>query len=438
MAFLNGWLLRRWMVRLEILFIMLIFIYVFTCWKLSLSLPDIESSASSLSSSSRDGITSEVNIILPVQATIPNRTTIHGESSSGHQKLDEQKEGRPREDFCLTFVGDTMFKTINGNYAQKAKVNDSLAFDHIKSLFQTSDAIIGNLEGPISAKGTDPRSKVSPAYSFGMDPSVMDMFQALGNTNTTTHWNRANNHYMDRGVVGIKETRSNLQRKDLAFFGLGTTQEKCARPLIIATPWGQNISVTGFADTPGFNFTTWGTMRVKKFTARLGVSEAIKHAGSTALKIAFPHWGKNYKDANELVRNKAKILAQAGYDMIIGSDGSHTAQRFEWLDPTSPTNATTATTPWSTPVLYDTGNFVFHTPGRFSRLDALPYGMVVHLKFRKQRLWRMELHCIVVDNLKIHYIPRICISKEAKQLFEKLGPPISYTEGESFGTVKLD
>ena len=124
------------------------------------------------------------------------------------------------------------------------------------------------------------------------------------------------------------------------------------------------------------------------------------------------------------------------YDLIIGSDGSHTVQEFDYV---YPNNGTTGP---GRPVLYNIGNFLFHTPGRFGKSGALPYGTIVHVHLgrddrppHRPRFGSTELHCTVVDNRVVDYRPRICTADQAAELFATLGPHVNHRPGDAFATV---
>lgn len=334
------------------------------------------------------------------------------------------------EPWVLTFVGDTMIrppkdKPDNWTYHKP--------FSKIKHLLKKSDYVIGNLEGPITTldSGHDPLHR-RKWYSFNVDPAVAAALKRVGFSAACL----ANNHFNDRGSGGIRDTLRYLKETGIQSFGLGTTPRKAAKPLLIETPMGVTIGVTGMSQLYSFGKSLGdGDMGViqpeDKDSAALAVE--LQRASGADVKVAFVHWGWNYvmDPKNDKLDKYAAILADAGFNLIIGSDGSHTAQIFEYVH--------------GVPVLYNIGNFAFLTPGKFSREEKdeygdklLPYGMVVHALLDKSgKFSALELHCLFVDNSSNDFATRPCMQEEAKELFLSLGPHVELVPGDVHATIRL-
>jgi hypothetical protein len=334
--------------------------------------------------------------------------------------------------FCITFLGDTMMANSGVDAAHElSHPRDS--FRYIQPLIQKCETVIANLEGPITHLGldSDPLHQ-GPSYSFNMNP---DLLPHLLIEQGITKVNRANNHLRDRGEAGAVDTNHYLDASGIDFFGCGRTKQEAAKPLLlnIDNEAKTVIGITGYSDyygrgvlpSPKRNQT--GILPVTKEHALLGRQLLDQH--NVTLRIAFVHWGGNYEPVSNNMRQQAKLLVKkGGYDLILGSDGSHTVQEFDYVD--------------KVPVLYNIGNFLFQTPGRFqkSTTKSLPYGLVTHLHLDPsgQRFKSLELHCTHVDNRKVHFQPRICTKSQAAQLFGSLGPHVRYRKGNSYATVMLD
>mmetsp|Transcript_22075 Transcript_22075/g.33357 ORF Transcript_22075/g.33357 Transcript_22075/m.33357 type:complete len:661 (+) Transcript_22075:56-2038(+) len=261
-----------------------------------------------------------------------------------HSYLQKKRRG----EFVLTFVGDTMIGNLAHNWeieewGPRRNIDDGFA--GVKHLLAPSDYVVMNLEGPISDLPitTDPKHRTR-SYSFGMSPEVADVLADLFSTSVgggKGAVNLANNHVADRGNGGYKDTRENLDRAGIPYFGTGYTWESAAKPLIIDTPSSGRVSITSFMGTPSFCCDTLKyngekvhiSLRPTKENALKAISIA-KQENPFGIKIAFVHWIQNYKAVvSEETQQAAAILSAAGFDIIIGSAGSHTVKEFDWVTP---------------------------------------------------------------------------------------------------------
>ena len=113
---------------------------------------------------------------------------------------------------------------------------------------------------------------------------------------------------------------------------------------------------------------------------------------------------------------QAELFAKTGYDLVVGH-GPHVQQPVGMQG--------------DTPVLYSLGNFIFSTQGRFQKLGGKdPYGLVAKTFIGPKGVERIELRCILIDNLVVKYRPRPCTEEERADSFSKLGPGVTI-EGDA-------
>lgn len=350
-----------------------------------------------------------------------------------HQSNQRKKESG---EFIITFVGDTLIENMAHDWeveewGHNHKVGDG--FSRVKHLLTKSDFIVMNLEGPISDLPiTADNRKRTASFSFGMDPIAAQVIKDLG----VGALNMANNHGADRGNKGYQHTKMYLDQVGLPYFGTGYEPEQAAEPFFIETPTGKRVSITSFMGTPSYccdslpykGRKVHTTLRPNVTHAELALN-LLEMRGGADIKVAFVHWIQNYKAAvsNE-TRDAAAILVDAGFDVIIGSAGSHTVKEFDWVN--------------GNPVMYDIGNFVFMKPGYWYRQDdegrrPMTYGTVTHMIVDDDGPKYLEIHCTQNDQDKVHYKPRVCTREEADELFNNMGPYIDFTEGQTFATVDL-
>jgi len=237
-----------------------------------------------------------------------------------------------KSSFTISAVGDLAF-------AGHKSDNPSLqTFENIRSIWQDSRIIVGNLEGPLTQKGESVAGKCT--LRGNTDWSIV-LKQAGFNLLIL-----ANNHVMDFGPEGLMETMECLKKADMPFVGVGPNQEKACAPFLLST--GRKriaflarssvvVSSPCYAgdSTPG--------------VARLDMHETLRAIRSCKqqadLVILFIHWGlEHYAYPSPEQRRQAKVLIEGGTDAIIGHH-PHVLQGIEWID--------------SAPVAYSLGNFLF-------------------------------------------------------------------------------
>lgn len=344
--------------------------------------------------------------------------------------------------FVMTFVGDTMFQNHAWNWAVRehgSKWEIDEGFTHMRPLLEKSDYIVMNLEATINKLNItdDPHKRKTYNYSFGMDPLIVPVLQDL----KIDAVGLANNHIADRNVEGWMETQHRLSKAGIKYFGTGLTETKKADPLIVESTEGLKVGVTGFmsgiyccdelpvrhkVDGKFIEELTSVTLRPNrdnsKFAASLLDEEGVHY------KIAFAHWINNYVPTyKENTIHDATDIARGGYDLTLGSAGSHTVKPFDWIK--------------GVPTFFDIGNFVFMKPGKFWKVvdgkRVLPYGTVTHVIFENNVMKELEVHCTLIDNAIVNYHPRPCSLAEAEDLFSNLGPYVKQVEGENYAIIDL-
>jgi gamma-polyglutamate biosynthesis protein CapA len=86
-------------------------------------------------------------------------------------------------------------------------------FREVSSLLKKMDVVIGNLEVPVCK--TEIQKKGKSAY-IKSDPENIELLKFLN----ITHVSLANNHVYDYGKKGYIETRENLERNGIKYFGI--------------------------------------------------------------------------------------------------------------------------------------------------------------------------------------------------------------------------
>jgi len=224
----------------------------------------------------------------------------------------------------VLFVGDMNFDRYIRQSVNK-RGSDYL-FSCIDPLLKDADFVVGNLEGPITShesisEGTIMGSPENYRFTF---PTTTAQLLFQHNIKVV---NIGNNHVNDFGSEGISSTRKHLTDAGVSYFGglAGNTS------FYLASDKGIDLSF--------INYNQFGGDSPEK-TAELIASE---HTAGRKV-VVYAHWGEEYTTPTERVRSIAKLFADNGADLIIGSH-PHVIQEYEIIG--------------NTPVYYSLGNFIF-------------------------------------------------------------------------------
>ena len=272
-------------------------------------------------------------------------------------------------------------------------------FERITELLD-ADYLVGNAEGPITVQ-EDPYF-LDQEFSYNADPEAATALAEVG----FDAMSLSNNHALDRGPDGLRDTIDQLVAAGVVPFGAGTESEATA-PHFVETPDGL-LAIVGLGERWHYGAEATsnepGTISI---TAE-SVERAHRLAADAGARwtAAYVHWGENYSGVTDAQRTAARLFADAGYDLVIGHH-PHVAQAVEIIE--------------GMPVLYSLGNLVFGTPGRFGAGEG--FGLIATTRLSDAPI-EIRLSCIVTDNDAVGFQPEPCTASEAQGLFARLGPEI--------------
>lgn len=183
----------------------------------------------------------------------------------------------------------------------------------------------------------------------------------------------ANNHVLDYGVAGLRDTLRTLRRKDIRSVGAGLTESDACAPLTV-TVQGLPVQIVNFSEGEdltdargGAGVFGWDIPRVEE-----AVRQA-KRAGG--IVIAVGHCGLEYVPfPPPYVVRAFRSIADAGADCVVGHH-PHVPQGIELHR--------------GRPIFYSLGNFVFYQP---VNLHYRKTGFCVALQIRGTRVSGFELY----------------------------------------------
>jgi len=183
----------------------------------------------------------------------------------------------------------------------------------------------------------------------------------------------ANNHVLDYGVAGLRETLRVLARAGLRTVGAGLTDAQALAPLSLRVN-GQSIHIVNISEGEDLTASAGGP-GVFGWDIPLAEAQtrALKKLGGVVIVVA--HAGLEYVPfPPPYVVAAFRALADAGADCVIGHH-PHVPQGIEWWN--------------GRPILYSLGNFVFHQP---TTLHHRKVGFCVSLRCDGGRVVAIELH----------------------------------------------
>ena len=268
-------------------------------------------------------------------------------------------------------------------------------FARVKHLFNESDVIIGNLEGPLTHQEIPYSDK---EYLFKTPPELVA--PALKNAGFTL-LNLANNHIMDFGVPGMRDTIEALRNSGMQSVGVGSNLTEARKGIVISVN-DKNIGFLSYSLTFPKSFWATDTRPGTAFGHEHQIRSDVKRLkAKTDLVVVSFHWGR--EKSSEL-REYQPILAHAAIDegasLIIGHH-PHVLQAVEQYK--------------HGVILYSLGNFTF---GSYSQ--AASTSVVANISYKENIFASLELNPIKVLNIDVNFQPQLLSGPEADEVIDQL------------------
>lgn len=264
-------------------------------------------------------------------------------------------------------------------------------FRQLKGYFKDADVLVGNLEVPITQRTVPLHS--SKTYTYQAQPQSAQALKDFGFDLLCL----ANNHALDYGIHGLRDTIKILDEKGIRHFGAGNTYREAIAGEVVELA-GIKIGFLGFMEPyRAYRFYRYfatgdepGVAKISTETVREAIY-AMRH-NVDVLIVSF-HWGRNYKPVTSNQKKWGKQAVVYGADFVIGHH-PHVAQGVEVYQ--------------GVPILYSLGNFTFGTPGRFHEIDKLwHYGWIADITLENAQVTQVDLMPIETDNQAVGYQPRV-------------------------------
>jgi poly-gamma-glutamate capsule biosynthesis protein CapA/YwtB (metallophosphatase superfamily) len=255
--------------------------------------------------------------------------------------------GAVPQEASIIFGGDMMFDRAVRTAIDRLGADQ--VFSCIDSTLANSDAVVANLEGPITENASVSVGSVigsPPNFVFTFPDSTAQLIAA----HHVSFVNLGNNHISNFGELGVQNTIAQLQAANLAYFGdpiSHTVATTTIKDLRIAF-----INYNEFMPAPGGN-------------DELTISQIAEYKSFGYLPIVYTHWGIEYATSSpEYVHALAHRFVDAGAIAVIGSH-PHVIEEKETYN--------------GAPIYYSLGNFIFDQYWD----GEVTHGLLVRLKIDK-------------------------------------------------------
>jgi poly-gamma-glutamate capsule biosynthesis protein CapA/YwtB (metallophosphatase superfamily) len=289
---------------------------------------------------------------------------------AGRQINEEQRRPNP---FVVTFAGDIiMGRTV---HRRMLELNDFAApLRLVADELRKGDLTVGNLECVLSDTITppaDPRTFSFMTFTAAVEGLQLAGFHALS---------QANNHSMDFGVAGMRDSLATLDAAGIKHYGIGENLAEAREPCILEHD-GVTVALLGYDGITGsFRGATAGSAGTMPMVWDYAIEDIRNVRDHVDLVIPYFHWGVEYTlTPTPGDRQLAHAAIDAGADVVMGSH-PHWVQGLEYYN--------------GRPILYSLSNFVFDQEWSLETKQ----GLIVHLVFERTRLIGMRLVPVLIED----------------------------------------
>lgn len=300
-------------------------------------------------------------------------------------------------------VGDIML--AGKASASFARLGYDYPFAATVSALKNGDIAVGNLEAPLAQNGTEFKNK---KFRFKTDPQAATALKRAGFSILTL----ANNHMLDFGSDGLRETIYNLDQQGIQHSGAGETLAMARREALVNCNGGK-IAFLAYSLTYPEEFYAGDKRAGTAPGFRPYYQEDIARARTVAdyVVVSF-HWGtekaampKKYQIA------AAHRAVDAGADVVLGHH-PHVLQGIEHYK--------------GAVIFYSLGNYAFGSRSSSAR-------SVIARVTLDNGVKEVELIPLNVLNSEVSFQPRLLTGKKGQEVINRLN-----TMSKEMGTVIID
>jgi len=296
------------------------------------------------------------------------------------------------EPLVIHAVGDIML--AGSGEKTYRKLGYDYPFAATREILQRGDIAIGNLESPLASSGVEFTDK---KFRFKTEPKAALALKSAG----FTHFSLANNHILDFGAEGLRQTLKALDANSIIYSGAGMNLA-AARTAGMTAVKGVKVAFLSYSLTyPAEFFAGTEKAGTAPGYASFFTADIMAAKNDADCVIVSFHWGGEGKDTPKPYQVAAAHRAvDAGADIVIGHH-PHVLQGIE-----SYNNGV---------IFYSLGNFAF---GSTSKNAAV--SMIARVTF-DDGIKEIEVIPLNVLNTHVRFQPRLLNGAAADRLVKEIG-----------------
>ena len=297
------------------------------------------------------------------------------------------------QNILISFVGDI---SLNGKYNDMIlNKSPNFPFEQIKSKFDASDIVMGNLESPFVPGDSSPEFSMKtpleadPKYVEGLKWAGFDIL------------NLSNNHILDYGESRALATQTILNNQDIEHFGYGKDSYSAKKMKVLFLN-SLRIGFVGYTDViiDSPFYASECERGIAKFEIDCAIKDTLRNKKLVDILVVNLHWGIEYfhLPTPEQVAY-ARELIDSGADIVIGHH-PHTLQGIARYKHGI--------------IAYSLGNFVF-ADIKWEWVAEEEKKRITNYNFSRRHRDSIILQVIIKDKDNIDYkIIGTCISKSGQ------------------------
>lgn len=301
----------------------------------------------------------------------------------------EPRPGMPFR-FSILFVGDILLANEAERHIETAGID--YPFSKIKNEFLRYDYVFANLETPITERGVPAQSK---PYIFRIKHDTAECMKDLRLDAVSI----ANNHLMDYGPEGMKDTLAFLKKMNIRHAGGGATLDDARRPARLSCG-GTDMIILAYNERPPTAFSASAeSPGIAPLDLPLIKEDIGTNRRSDNIIIVSLHWGIEHTITPRPYQvTLAHAIIDSGADAIIGHH-PHWPQGIELYR--------------GKPIVYSLGNFI---NGYINKIEHDNIAVAFH--YNGNKLERIRVLPVAGRNRKIRFQPYLLGGIEATALLE--------------------
>ncbi|MDD8048562.1 MAG: CapA family protein [Thomasclavelia sp.] len=300
----------------------------------------------------------------------------------------------------IVFTGDIGFdKYMDGKWD-----DPNIISKEVLDFLHSGNHVLANVEGAIVSDTSTLVTGVEQRLLHTMNPQAIKVLNSMH----TDIWNLDNNHIMDAGEEGARQTLTQAKKHNIKTIGAGMNIKEASTPLILNEAGGVGILAVGYrrgckpADKDKAGCLLWNEMdliqeRIKEIKKNNRWCIIVAHGGEEFTSLPTPY-----------TRDRYLAYLKMGADIIV-SHHPHVPMNYELID--------------NKAIFYSLGNFIFDTDYQRAQFNT-EKGVLLKVVLTKDK-FSFESLGILIDRETEHIIkgelPKIFTNVPAEE-YLKLEP----------------